>query len=506
VNTQTQLREYFSYVDEQQGAVDVRTIVEADDRVVRTVPPKPRRRIPVLAWAAVAAALIAAVLLPLLFFDDPIDTDVVTTVPDVTVPEIPETTGPDARSGDIELLPAASAAGWEWVETDLPAIAGFDIRHLPDGTWAAYHIGWQCATGEGDELTLYFNDGSDNAENQAGCAGVPVADPEEQLWVSMDGRSWTEAGVPFGEGTFTRTRGLTDRLIVNTQTPGCGPGASVGGCWLEYVDGAWQEPLQDGQFDVVASAAWEGPMLRGLDATLIVGQSPETGEILEIWVQQPTDGSPSVSWEPGYRVPAGCTIDGPGPCGGHEIDGVVYRTDAVQGSYFFLRDEWHRIDWFDPEGVQLSSTGDAGAFLSSGSVSGLPSGETYAKGTLLVEVVGEAVVVTGSHSSAFGPGANDFFVSFDGLVWEPLDVPRSFGGFPDVVYLVSIDDWLIVAAHELVLGTPDLEHWFRFDVPTGTEDRLALGWVFAHADRVTAWARESRDEPYSYWVAIPPGS
>ncbi len=105
--TTTQIRDYFAYVDEQQGAIDMTKVTDPEsgrqlDQPVQIFPPAPR---PQRGWVTALAVIVAigAVLIPLLFFSGGDDRDVAgtpTTTVTSTTPITAVVAGEWCRIGD----------------------------------------------------------------------------------------------------------------------------------------------------------------------------------------------------------------------------------------------------------------------------------------------------------------------------------------------------------------------------------------------------------------------
>lgn len=186
-----QLNEYFTFIDEDQGAVDIRTAVLSRSDAVRAIAPVgdpiDDRRIP---WKLVLAAVtsVLIVLLPLLLMVRSDSPDVVTSSPTTTSEAVPTTTTA-ATTATTTPAPEPTAVA---DPTEAPESGALDV--LPSFfRWVSL---------EGDAETVPFGSLVATADGFLVAEATPGADPADQyLWASVDGEAWT------------RTSGLPQRAV-----------------------------------------------------------------------------------------------------------------------------------------------------------------------------------------------------------------------------------------------------------------------------------------------------
>jgi hypothetical protein len=216
---ETQIRDLVRDIDGAQIPITGMAIRTGTTRAETVI----ERRMPALVWAALAAAVVAILLLPILFFGGS-ESDVVTTLP-VTVPSttVPDTTIPDPIVG----LPAPTVE-WEIVTFD--------------GVDGPLH-GWVKA-GEGRFLALQYG-----LEGFTPDGSAPVdldGDPRTILWTSVDGAAWEPHAIDVSESNRPTLVGEVNGRVLIRQ-------------W-QHDDGTWDsESDRPGEFVTYVSedlATW----------------------------------------------------------------------------------------------------------------------------------------------------------------------------------------------------------------------------------------------------------
>jgi hypothetical protein len=194
---ETQIRNLVQDIDDAQSPITGMAIRSATP----VVEPAPGRRMPALGWATVAAAMIAVLLIPILFLGGP-ETDVATTVSPTTIP--------------------LRTVEWQTISFD-----GVDGP-----------LYGEVKAGDGRFLVLQYG-----AEGRGTETNHPVdldGDPRTILWTSVDGTAWDAHVIDVAEGSRPALIGEIDGAVLIQQ--------------FEYDDGTFEyEPGKTGSFVVYRS-------------------------------------------------------------------------------------------------------------------------------------------------------------------------------------------------------------------------------------------------------------
>jgi hypothetical protein len=458
-----QLADYFQYVDEEQGRVDVDEIIEPSPPVVQLAPYRPRtwRR---AALAAVASAVGAFVIIGLVLLADPFSGSDTVPLPPASPAPVEPTAAPVVDEPPVVAPESSPTIGGSAAEPQQEPVADEPALRAQTVTWSRLDDVTGALGGEGDQfLQAAVVGGPGYIVVGAECPGhCPMLTPDGRpsvgpglddwaaaVWVSADGTAWER--VTHDEALFG---GAGDQVMMSVAAGG--PGYVAVG-WTDY-----------------------GFFTGGM--TDRFGDYPEDVGLLdaEVWVS--ADG---VAWE---RVPdpAGA-FTGPG---NQRMEAVVAGGPGLVAVGFESR---------DPVGMNLGAqaaiwTSRDGYTWERASLDGASVGPL---GTMLhAAAVGESgLVAVGRDISMYvgapipeNPGPAEFFA----VPTEPGD-PAKQRSYESAAVWVSSDgvSWERVSPYDPVFGGMPESHPDAYSIDGGPIRMLSI-WL--STDGYT-WSRVDDGDP-----------